>query len=132
MSYFHLLPDTCHKRLIDGVTFVIIPGQTSAAPVTQVSSIAKDCIYKDLLDQFSEITRETILPIRPAYSVEHVIETSGPPIAARARRLPPDKLKAAKEEFDFMIQQGLCRPSKSPWAFKRKTAIGDPAVIIAD
>lgn len=48
--------------------------------------------------------------------VSHHIETKGQPCFARARRLPPEKLKAAKAEFQFMIQQGICRPSKSPWA----------------
>jgi hypothetical protein len=48
--------------------------------------------------------------------VEHVIEATGPPVSAKARRLCPEKLEAAKQEFEYMIQQGLCRLSKSPWA----------------
>ena len=46
----------------------------------------------------------------------HVIETQGPPIYAKARRLSPDKLKIAKEQFQIMVEYGICRPSKSPWA----------------
>lgn len=44
----------------------------------------------------------------------HHIETKGPPCFAHPRRLPPDKLKAAKAEFQFLIEQGICRPSKIP------------------
>ncbi|KAI5724876.1 hypothetical protein M8J77_008234 [Diaphorina citri] len=44
------------------------------------------------------------------------IETKGPPCFSRPRRLPLDKLKAAKAEFQYMLQQGIVRPSKSPWA----------------
>lgn len=46
----------------------------------------------------------------------HYIETTGPPVFAKARRLPPDKLKTAKREFQQMIDLGICRPSKSQWA----------------
>ncbi|KAI5737937.1 hypothetical protein M8J77_000914 [Diaphorina citri] len=46
----------------------------------------------------------------------HFIETKGPPCFSRPRRLPLDKLKAAKAEFQYMLQQGIVRPSKSPWA----------------
>lgn len=46
----------------------------------------------------------------------HAIETKGQSAVARARRLVPDKLKATKTEFEFMLQQGLCRPSNSSWA----------------
>ncbi|UYV84715.1 hypothetical protein LAZ67_X003181 [Cordylochernes scorpioides] len=34
----------------------------------------------------------------------------------KPRRLPTDKLAAAKKEFAFMMEKGICRPSKSPWA----------------
>ncbi|UYV64153.1 hypothetical protein LAZ67_2006783 [Cordylochernes scorpioides] len=52
----------------------------------------------------------------PRHSVTHHIVTKGPPIAAKPRRLPTDKLAAAKKEFAFMMEKGICRPSKSPWA----------------
>ncbi|KYN40984.1 hypothetical protein ALC56_04577 [Trachymyrmex septentrionalis] len=33
-----------------------------------------------------------------------------------SKRLCSEKLKAAKQEFEYMMQQGLCKPSKNPWA----------------
>lgn len=36
-------------------------------------------------------------------------------VIAPARRLPPDKLKAAKLEFQLMMDLGIYRPSDSPW-----------------
>lgn len=39
-----------------------------------------------------------------------------PPVAAKARRLAPDKLEAAKKEFQVMSELGICRPSSSCWA----------------
>lgn len=52
----------------------------------------------------------------PTTKTENWIETKGPPIHARARRLPPDKLLAAKAEFRKLLKLGIIRPSKSPWA----------------
>ncbi|CAB0010179.1 unnamed protein product, partial [Nesidiocoris tenuis] len=55
---------------------------------------------------------------KPSANVDvfHHIPTTGQPCFARPRLLTPDKLKAAKAEFQFMIQEGICRPSKSAWA----------------
>ncbi|CAB0015814.1 unnamed protein product [Nesidiocoris tenuis] len=53
-------------------------------------------------------------PIQP--KVFHHIVTTGPPCFARPRRLAPDKLRVAKDEFEYMLQMGICRPSSSPWA----------------
>ena len=54
------------------------------------------------------------LPVK--HSVTHHITTTGPPVSARFRRLPPERLKAAKQEFQHMLQQGIIRPSSSNWA----------------
>ncbi|KAG8196266.1 hypothetical protein JTE90_023821 [Oedothorax gibbosus] len=50
------------------------------------------------------------------HNVKHCIQTNGPPVFSRPRRLPPDKLAAAKREFQFLVSTGVCRPSKSCWA----------------
>ncbi|KXJ73389.1 hypothetical protein RP20_CCG015975 [Aedes albopictus] len=48
--------------------------------------------------------------------VTHHIVTRGPPAASKARRMHPEKVKAAKEEFRVMCDLGICRPSSSSWA----------------
>ena len=48
--------------------------------------------------------------------LRHHIETTGPPVFARTRRLSPEKLRAAQSEFDEMLSQGIIRPSKSACA----------------
>ncbi|KAG8175252.1 hypothetical protein JTE90_020785 [Oedothorax gibbosus] len=55
-------------------------------------------------------------PVKINQQVEHHIETTGPPVFSRTRRLTPEKLTIAKQEFQYMINQGICRPSKSSWA----------------
>ena len=46
----------------------------------------------------------------------HHITTTGPPVSAQFRRLPPERLKAARQEFEHVLQQGIIRPSSSNWA----------------
>ncbi|KOX73260.1 hypothetical protein WN51_01116 [Melipona quadrifasciata] len=50
------------------------------------------------------------------YQLAEVIYKTGRPCAERPRRLAPDKFKAAKEEFQLLIQQGICQSSSSKWA----------------
>ena len=47
------------------------------------------------------------------HGVEHYVKTQCPLISARARRLPPDKLKLAKEEFDKLETLGIICCSNS-------------------
>ncbi|GFU48982.1 hypothetical protein TNCV_2332811 [Trichonephila clavipes] len=48
-------------------------------------------------------------------TVHHIIST-GPPVTARPRRLHPKLYDAVKIEFEFLLAQGIIRPSKSPWS----------------
>jgi hypothetical protein len=50
------------------------------------------------------------------HGVEHVIETTGQPLHAKARRLDPDKLRAAEAEFRALEAAGIIRRSDSAWA----------------
>jgi hypothetical protein len=48
--------------------------------------------------------------------VEHFLETTGPPVTARFRRLDAAKLQAAKAEFAKMEADGVIRRSDSAWS----------------
>jgi len=50
------------------------------------------------------------------HDVRHYIETNGIPVADRPRRVSGEKLVTANREINFLIEQGICRPSKSPWS----------------
>nr|XP_012136803.1 PREDICTED: uncharacterized protein K02A2.6-like [Megachile rotundata] len=116
LGHFNLLVDIRHRKLVDGNTSLVNYGIIRIDPTPQIHVMEKNTEYGKLLAKFPAITRSTILPPQVPHKIQHYIETRGPPVAARARRLAPDRLKAARQEFDFMLQQGLCRPSKSPWA----------------
>ena len=116
LARFNLLPDIRHKRLIDGNTFLKVSAQLVSKTISQLTAFADDCPYKQILSKFPEITRTSITHKQITHGVEHVIETIGPPVLNKARQLCPEKLKVAKQEFEYMMQQGLCRLFKSPWA----------------
>ena len=50
------------------------------------------------------------------HNITHYIHTVGLPVHARPRRLSPECLKTAKQHFEYMLQQGIIRPSSSCWA----------------
>ena len=69
-----------------------------------------------LLSGFPEVVQLGTKEQPVKHSVTHHITTTGPPVSARFRRLPPERLKAARQEFEHMLQQGIIRPSSSNWA----------------
>lgn len=116
LSHHNLLVDVRRKRLLDGKTHASIHGTEGTISTLEVPSLQLPAPFDTFQTEFPDIFRSSSLKQRAKHDVEHYIETKGPPITARARRLAPEKLKATKQEFEFMLKNGLCRPSKSPWA----------------
>lgn len=114
LSHFNLLADIRRRKLVDN-TRLKVPGQISSISALQVPCFRSNMAYSNLLNEFPELIRSSIAPKNVKYGVAHAIVTKGQSVAAKARRLAPEKLKVTKLEFEFMLQQGLCRPSKSCW-----------------
>lgn len=114
---FDLLIDMKRNQLIDNVTQLKIDcSREQMNPALSIKTFYLSSTYADLLAQFSSITKLAPPGSITQSSVFHFIETSGPPVFSRPRRLPPDKLEAAKTEFEYLMKAGICRPSKSNWA----------------
>lgn len=120
LSFYRLIVDISKQKLIDSLT-----------NVSMVTSIFKpDCLvssvkittggnsrYHSILSEYPEITRPAGTPGIVRHNTTHHIRTiPGPPVSCSPRRLAPDKLKIAKQEFDAMLANGTARPSDSPWA----------------
>ncbi|EFA12902.2 Retrovirus-related Pol polyprotein from transposon opus-like Protein [Tribolium castaneum] len=116
LHYFDLLIDIRRARLIDSTTGISSAGTCISASHAAVLSVSPNARYRDLIREFPALTTfHNVEPILP-HATQHLIETTGPPVASKPRRLPLDKLQIAKREFEHMMALGICRPSNSPWA----------------
>ena len=106
------------RRLINGNTELSVTGyKANTSPINPVFFIAAtDDPYQILLHSYPELTSLNFVVGKSTHETTHHIETTGAPVFSRPRRLPADKLKAAKAEFNHMLQLGIIRPSSSPWA----------------
>ena len=118
LHHFNLLVDMRKQRLIDGNTELSVTGcKAITSPISPVFFIAAtDYPYQILLRSYPELTNLNFVVSKSTHSTTHHIETTGAPVFSRPRRLPVDKLKAAKAEFNHMLQLGIIHPSSSPWA----------------
>jgi predicted aspartyl protease len=111
-----LTVDLHNRKLLDSVTNLCSIGSIVCFEQASVKSIQDDNPYRDILEQYADITRPISFREPSKTKVKHYIETSGPPVYARARPLPRDRYEKVKQEFRHMQELGICRPSKSPWA----------------
>lgn len=116
LAYFGLVVDLKNRKISDSITNLHVPGRFLPCSEPAVTIVSKTSKFHLLLQKFPEITNPSIVSTAKSGSVFHHIVTNGPPVADRPRRLPPEKFKIAKAEFAYMMSQGICRPSDSPWA----------------
>ena len=118
LRHFGLLVDMQQRQLMDTHTHLHIQGVLSTDHSPSPSICPKDTTnpYLTLLSEFPALTRVCSPDTPVKHDVAHHIETTGPPASARPRRLAPDRLCAAKQEFEHMLQLGIIRPSSSAWS----------------
>ena len=118
LRHFGLLVDMQKRQLVDTHTHLHIQGILSSVSSPSPSICPKDTTnpYLTLLAEFPALTQVCSPDTPGKHDVTHHIETTGPPASARPRRLAPDRLRAAKQEFEHMLQLGIIRPSSSAWS----------------
>uniref|UniRef100_A0ABD2VXI5 RNA-directed DNA polymerase n=1 Tax=Trichogramma kaykai TaxID=54128 RepID=A0ABD2VXI5_9HYME len=116
LAHFGWLPDLQAKKLIDKVSKISAQGHLAAAPITGISLINPQHPFASTLSQYTALFSSHTDPSVRASGVFHYLPTSGDPIAQRPRRLTPEKLRAAKQQFAAWCEDGTCRPSDRPWA----------------
>lgn len=116
LSHFELIIDLKNSQILDGKTKLTTRGCFRNIRVPTIKTIDSNP-YEKLVLKFKEIltTPNRDIP-NPNILTKHYIETKCPPIHDRPRRLSPIRLKAAKNEFDYLVKKGICQPSCSPWA----------------
>ena len=115
---FGLLVDMRQSQLSDAATHLCVQGilAQDASPSPTILPRASDDPYLKLLAEFPALTRVCSIDTPVKHEVTHHIETTGPPVSARPRRLAPERLRVAKREFEHMMQLGIVRPSASAWS----------------
>lgn len=116
LKHYKLLVDVYKRKLIDSVTNLRSEGTVTLSKQTSVFTIDLRSEYSELLSEYPDITKPMCFKDAPRHSVVHHIETSGTPVFAKPRPLPPDKYRRVKAEFQKMQEMGICRPSNSCWA----------------
>lgn len=115
LSAFELLVDMRNVRLLDGKTLLSTKGIHPATIMGSIKSVKNTNLFTNILQEYVSLTQMNGSATTKT-NVVHFIETKGPPTFAKPRRLSPEKLAAAKSEFEYLIKQGICQPSKSCWA----------------
>nr|XP_021204760.2 uncharacterized protein LOC101740309 isoform X1 [Bombyx mori] len=119
LRFYDLLVDVRNHRLVDGLTSLCATAtpEKEANDIASIKVISGDSIYHQLLREYPAITRPAGTQREIKHGTEHHIRTTpGPPVSSRPRRLPPDRLKIAKQEFNEMLANGTARRSESSWA----------------
>lgn len=117
LAHYHILPDLHDRQLVDGTTGLKAKGTLRVDDTPSIKSLRMEDAYHQLLRKFPDIVQSASNSQGMKHTTVHHITTSeGPPEACRPRRLAPDRLQAAKAEFNLLLREGIIRPSKSPWA----------------
>ncbi|KFD68710.1 hypothetical protein M514_19153 [Trichuris suis] len=119
----HRLTDShldLHGRGVDfakrNVSLSEVPTEQPA--VAAVTPQLNQCqqLMRRFLDTQARNERNLATNRKNLLHVEHAIETRGPPVFSKPRRLPPDRLRIARSHFHELLRQGIVRPSKSNWS----------------
>lgn len=106
LQHHHLLVDLKKKVLIDGQTSFQTKATSSKSNIAAIKSHAVQEPYAQILNEFKDITRmsnNAPSPTQSSLAMHHII-TQGQPTYAKARKLSPEKLNAAKTEFEYFIK----------------------------
>ncbi|UYV66004.1 hypothetical protein LAZ67_3006141 [Cordylochernes scorpioides] len=81
-----------------------------------ISTLNSSSKVSAILTKYPNLCRPPSDFVEAKHSVKHYIPTRGQSIHSKARRLDSQRLTLAKAEFQYMLNNGIIRPSNSPWA----------------
>ena len=112
LKHYHLAVDVGNKRLLSTT-----PASAALQDSSSIQGLPGD--IKALMEEFKDVLQEDLRNSpkgSPKHGVFHHIQTEGTPCHSRFRRLPPEKLKVAKQVFAELEEAGICVKASSPWA----------------
>ncbi|GFW72649.1 retrovirus-related Pol polyprotein from transposon 297 [Trichonephila clavipes] len=85
-------------------------------PMPSILTVDANISFKNILSEYPDLSNPSLISKSASHGTVHHIITTGPPVTARPRRLHPKLYDAVKVKFEFLLAQGIIRPSKSPWS----------------
>ena len=131
LRHYKLLVDMKQHQLTDSATHLRVQGifTSDTSPGPAICPKDPSNPYLELLSEFLVLTQPCSLDDPVKHDVTHHIETVGSPVFSRPRRLAPERLQCAKQEFEHMLQLGIISESSSAWSsplhMVPKTSAGD-------
>jgi len=110
--FYGLLVDLRNYKLIDQITNMSTRGQCIRCNLPCVKTVTGLIIYHKLLEEFKDVTRPEGFYRKTKHNTRHHIETR-PSVVCTSRRLAPERLTLAKNEFSKMLKNAIIRLSKS-------------------
>ncbi|GFX00375.1 retrovirus-related Pol polyprotein from transposon opus [Trichonephila clavipes] len=116
LKHFNLLIDLKKKRLVDVETSLFTSCVFSNIVQPSILTVDANISFKNILSEYPDLSNPSLISKSASHGTVHHIITTGPPVTSRPRRLHPKLYDAVKVEFEFLLAQGIIRPSKSPWS----------------
>lgn len=114
LKKYGLLVDIKQGKLIDPNTGLYVKGNIYKGNIPSPKFFLVESNFNAIIGEFPSLLTEADFTLPVKHSVVHHIVTNDHLPVSKPRRLNPVKLKAAKQEFEYMTQIGICRPSSSP------------------
>ncbi|GFU17807.1 retrovirus-related Pol polyprotein from transposon 297 [Trichonephila clavipes] len=116
LKHFNLLIDLKKKRLVDVETSLFTLCVFSNIVQPSILTVDANISFKNILSEYPDLSNLSLISKSASHGTVHHIITTGPPVTARPRMLHPKLYDAVKVEFEFLLAQGIIRPSKSLWS----------------
>ncbi|GFV96208.1 retrovirus-related Pol polyprotein from transposon opus [Trichonephila clavipes] len=114
---FNLLIDLKKNSMMDVETSLFTSCVFSNIVQPSILTVDANISFKNILSEYTDLSNPSLISKSASHGTVHHIITTGPPVTARPRRLHPKLYDAVKVEFEFLLAQGIIRPSKSrPWS----------------
>ncbi|GFU03880.1 transposon Tf2-6 polyprotein [Trichonephila clavipes] len=116
LKHFNLLIDLKKKKVggCGNFSFHFLCFSNIVQP--SILTVDANISFKNILSEYPDLSNPSLISKSASHGTVHHIITTGPPVTARPRRLHPKLYDAVKVEFEFLLAQGIIRPSKSPWS----------------
>ena len=96
------------------IVYILDSSAFSLSPTIFPVTVSNE--FDAILAQFPELTRPYGMSTPVKHSICRRITTTGSLVHSHTRCLSPERLKAARVEFEHMLELGIIQPSSSEWS----------------